>query len=96
MNFFNQPKPRKFHHEFIYVDERRERLERLKENAEYELGRLESEKIGSKVEGGTRGRVVRFRRIKRSAGNERMLISVGASVFLIVLLVFLLLSLMEV
>ncbi len=96
MNFFNQPKPRKFHHEFIYVDERRERLERLRENAEYELGRIESEKIGSKVEGGTRGRVVRFRRIKRSAVNERLLLSVGASVFLIVLLVFLLLSLVEV
>ena len=71
------------------MDERRERLERLRENAEYELGRIESEKIGSKVEGGTRGRVVRFRRIK-------LLLSVGASVFLIVLLVFLLLSLMEV
>ena len=31
MIFFNLPKPRRFHHEYIYVDERKERLNKLKE-----------------------------------------------------------------
>ncbi len=26
MNFFNMPKPRRFEHKYIYVDERKERL----------------------------------------------------------------------
>ena len=38
MIFFNLPKPRRFHHEYIYVDERKERLNKLKE-----LVKLESE-----------------------------------------------------
>lgn len=31
MIFFNLPKPRRFHHEYIYFDERKERLKELKE-----------------------------------------------------------------
>ncbi|MBF1526293.1 MAG: hypothetical protein HXN92_08535 [Prevotella pallens] len=31
MIFFNLPKPRRFHHEYIYFDERKERLKRLEE-----------------------------------------------------------------
>ena len=29
MIFFNLPKPRRFHHEYIYFDERKERLKKL-------------------------------------------------------------------
>ena len=31
MIFFNLPKPRRFPHEYIYFDERKERLKRLEE-----------------------------------------------------------------
>lgn len=31
MIFFNLPKPRRFHHEYIYFDERKERLKKLEE-----------------------------------------------------------------
>ena len=31
MIFFKLPKPKRFHHEYIYVDERKERLNKLKE-----------------------------------------------------------------
>lgn len=31
MIFFNLPKPRRFHHEYIYFDERKERLKELEE-----------------------------------------------------------------
>lgn len=41
MIFFNLPKPGRFHHEYIYFDERKERLkkleEKLKEKKEGEL-----------------------------------------------------------
>lgn len=33
MGMFSTPKPRGFHHEFIYVDERREAIERIREDA---------------------------------------------------------------
>ena len=29
MGFFRQPTPRRFHHPYIYVDERKERLKQL-------------------------------------------------------------------
>ena len=37
MSFFHQPKPRRFHHEYIYYDERRENLKKLEQNASREL-----------------------------------------------------------
>lgn len=38
MGFFNQRKPRRFNHQYIYVDERRERLQAMEERAKRELG----------------------------------------------------------
>lgn len=38
MGFFNQRKPRGFNHQYIYVDERRERLKEMEERAKRELG----------------------------------------------------------
>ncbi|HEY9542034.1 MAG TPA: hypothetical protein VIR50_00220 [Prevotella sp.] len=40
---FGQPKPRGFHHEFIYIDERKERLKAIERKAREELsGRMNS------------------------------------------------------
>lgn len=36
MIFFNLPKPRRFHHEYIYIDERKERLNKLKDQVKLE------------------------------------------------------------
>lgn len=45
MGFFNQRKPRGFNHQYIYVDERKERLKAMEERAKRELGLLpEAEK----------------------------------------------------
>ena len=38
MGLFRQPKPRRFRHPYIYVDERKECLERMREEARRELG----------------------------------------------------------
>ena len=45
MGFFKQRKPRGFSHQYIYVDERRERLKAMEECARRELGMVpEAEK----------------------------------------------------
>ena len=38
MSLFRQPRPRRFHHEYIYVDERKERLKQIERKAREELG----------------------------------------------------------
>ena len=38
MGFFKQRKPSGFNHQYIYVDERRERLKEMEERAKRELG----------------------------------------------------------
>lgn len=43
MNFFNSPNPRHFHHKYIYIDERKERLKSMEKQAYCELG-LQNEK----------------------------------------------------
>lgn len=45
MGFFKQRKPRRFNHQYIYVDERKERLAQIEERAKRELGLIpEAEK----------------------------------------------------
>jgi hypothetical protein len=38
MGFFNQRKPRGFNHQYIYVDERKERLKAMEERIKREMG----------------------------------------------------------
>jgi len=40
MGMFSVRKPRGFHHNWIYVDERKEKLAKIEENAKRELGML--------------------------------------------------------
>lgn len=43
MGFFKMGAPRKFEHKYIYVDERREKLQRIEDNAKRDLGLLPPE-----------------------------------------------------
>lgn len=43
MGFFKQRKPRGFQHRWIYVDERKERLQKIEEKAKRELGMYSGE-----------------------------------------------------
>ena len=40
MGMFTMRKPRSYHHEYIYVDERKEKLQKIEETAKRELGML--------------------------------------------------------
>ncbi len=84
MSFFHQPKPRRFHHEYIYYDERRENLKKLEQNASRKL-----EKEG----GGKERKDFQFsfaKDRKHGYSNRQSLHSV---LFIMFVLLFLLLSL---
>ena len=38
MNLFQQPRPRRFNHKYIYVNERKERLQKIEQQARETLG----------------------------------------------------------
>ena len=40
MGYFKQKEPRRFDHKYIFVDERKEKLNKIVENAKRDLGRL--------------------------------------------------------
>ena len=85
MIFFNLPKPRRFHHEYIYVDERKERLNKLKEQV-----KLESE---GEMEMGGNDRKISFdfhsERNTRQKANNRFMTIVGIAAVLTILAVLL-------
>ena len=43
MSFFQQPKPRGFQHQYLYVDERKERLKEMERRAKAALGQQEEQ-----------------------------------------------------
>lgn len=43
MGYFKMPEPRRFNHNYIYVDERKEKLRKIEENAKRDLGLLPPE-----------------------------------------------------
>lgn len=85
MIFFNLPKPRRFHHEYIYVDERKERLNKLKEQVKLEI---EGEKA---MEANDRKISFDFHseRNTRQKTNNRFMTIVGIAAVLTILAVLL-------
>ena len=43
MGYFKMPAPRRFNHNYIYVDERKEKLQKIEDKAKRELGLLPAE-----------------------------------------------------
>lgn len=89
MIFFNLPKPRRFHHEYIYFDERKERLKKMEE-------KLKGKKEGElEVDANEKEYYFDFRR-NRNANrkiNSLQLSFFGAIIFVIILAVLLIIYL---
>lgn len=90
MGFFTQRKPRGFQHQWIYVDERKEKLQKMEEKAKRELGLLPPEEYkpgesirGSFVEATTH---LKRRKEKRTIGTPVLL---AILVFMFILLHYL-------
>ncbi|WP_455590411.1 hypothetical protein [Bacteroides sp.] len=85
--FNNIRKPRRFNHQYIYVDERKEKLEKMEENAKRDLGMLPEKEFspedirGKFIEGTTH--------LKRRKESGRKPVHVGVILIIIVLLIFL-------
>ena len=87
MGMFSVRKPRGFHHSYIYVNERKEKLAKMEEDAKRELGMLPEKKIspsdikGKFIEGTTH--------LKRYRQSGRKPVHLGVILVLIALLVYL-------
>lgn len=87
MGMFSTRKPRGFHHEYIYVDERKEKLKKIEENAKRELGMLPEKEFrpedirGKFVEGTTH-----LKRRKESGSKPltygTLLVAIGILLFI--------------
>lgn len=84
MGMFSIRKPRAFHHQLIYTDERKERLREMEEKAKRDLGMLPEKEIdprdikGTFINGTTH--------LRRKKENSRKPIHVGLIICIIVLL----------
>ncbi|MBQ8542245.1 MAG: hypothetical protein IJ436_02080 [Bacteroidaceae bacterium] len=70
MAFFKMRAPRKFEHKYIYVDERREKLEKIESNAKRDLGLLPPEELSYKerIQGAFVNSTTHLRRRKQNRG----------------------------
>jgi len=85
MSLFRVNKPRGFQHNYIYYDPRKEKLEKIEENAKRELGLLpekefEPEDIRGKFVGATK-------HLKRRKESDRKPVSSGILIAIIVVLI---------
>lgn len=87
MGMFSTRKPRRFNHQYIYYDERKEKLAKMEEKAKRELGMLPEKEFnpedirGKFVEGTTH--------LKRRKESGRKPVHVGVILVIIALLLFL-------
>lgn len=80
-------KPRGFHHNYIYVDERKEKLEKIEENAKRELGMLpEKEFSPEDIRGKIFEQTTHVRR-RRERGRKPM--KTGILIIAVVVLIWL-------
>ena len=86
MGMFTMRKPRGFHHTYIYVDERKEKLAKIEEKAKRDLGMLPEKKFspedirGKFIEGTTH--------LKRRKESGRKPMHYGVALFLVLILFY--------
>lgn len=87
MGMFSVKKPRRFNHQYIYVDERKEKLAKMEESAKRDLGILPEKEFspedirGKFIEGTTH--------LKRRKASGRRPVHFGVILIIIGLLIFL-------
>lgn len=86
MAMFSIRKPRRFNHQYIYVNERKEKLAKMEENAKRELGMLPAEDY--KPEERIRGKFVEATtHLKRRKTSGRKPLHIGVLILIIGLLI---------
>lgn len=88
MGMFSVREPRRFEHKYIYYDERKEKLDRIEENARRDLGMLQEKKFNpEEIRGKFLESTTHLKRRKEN-GGPRM--DIRFSVVLIAALIFVL------
>ena len=86
MGYFKMPEPRRFNHNYIYVDERKEKLAKMEEDAKRDLGMIPPKEFspedirGKFVEGTTH--------LKRRKESGRKPMHVGLLLAFIAILIY--------
>lgn len=84
MGLFRVNKPRGFHHNYIYYDPRKEKLQQIEENAKRELGMLPPKEFSHEdIHGKFIGATTHVRRRKEKGGG----ISNRTLVFILVIMI---------
>ncbi len=87
MGMFTMQKPRGFHHNYIYVDERKEKLEKMTENAKRELGMAPPKEFSPED---IRGKIfAQTKHVRRRRESSRKPVKVGILLVAIVVLLWL-------
>lgn len=86
MGMFNVRKPRSFNHQYIYVNERKEKLDKMEEDAKRELGILPEKEFSPED---IRGKFIeKTTHLKRRKESGRKPVHVGIILIAIILLAF--------
>ncbi|MBQ7362290.1 MAG: hypothetical protein IJW68_07380 [Bacteroidaceae bacterium] len=88
MGYFKMPAPRRFNHKYIYVDERKEKLRKIEENALRELGMLPPEETSSeeRIRGSFSKDTTHLKRFKEEGqrlSTKTIIIALAVSLFLL-------------
>lgn len=87
MSLFQMRKPRGFHHDYIYYDERKAKLQEMEEQARRELGMSTDDTFRPELLRGAFVRATRhLRRRKENEQSGRKHLSLGKLLFLIIAL----------
>lgn len=87
MNFFRMNKPRGYLHQYIYYDERKEKLAKIEENAKRDLGMLPPKEFTPED---IKGKFVEAtKHLKRRKESGKKPVSYGVLILFIVLLLLL-------
>ena len=87
MGMFGIRKPRGFNHQYIYVDERKEKLTKMEEDAKRDLGMLPEKEFSTED---IKGKFVEATtHLKRRKQSGRKPIHVGLIIIIIALLIYL-------
>lgn len=87
MGMFKTKKPRGFNHQYIYYDERKEKLAKLEESAKRDLGMLPEKEFNPED---IRGKIVeQTTHVKRRKESGRKPVHIGVILIIIALLIYL-------
>ncbi|MBE6268633.1 MAG: hypothetical protein E7092_06540 [Bacteroidales bacterium] len=88
MGYFKMPSPRRFNHTYIYVDERKEKLQKIEEKAKRDLGLLPPEEgsYEERIRGAFVDETTHLKRRKENGtrlSTKAIILALAAAIFLL-------------